>query len=81
MKLLKFRIRNYKSIVDSGDCYFSEKLTILAGKNESGKTTILEALEDFHEDREIRKEAQTIGSKLRPEVIVTFRLTKGEVNW
>lgn len=80
MKLLKFRIRNYKSIVDSGDCYFSEKLTILAGKNESGKTTILEALEDFHEDREIRKEAQTIGSKLRPEVIVTFRLTKGEVN-
>lgn len=80
MKLLKFRIKNYKSIVDSGDCYFSDKLTILAGKNESGKTTILEALEDFHKDREIRGEAQVIDSSLRPEVIVTFRLTSDEVN-
>lgn len=82
MKLLKFRIRNYKSIIDSGDCYFSEKLTILAGKNESGKTSILEALEDFHEEREIRSSAKPINSKadVLPEVIVTFRLTVEELN-
>lgn len=80
MNLLKFRIRNYKSIVDTDDCYFSDKLTIFAGKNESGKTTILEALEDFHEDREIREDAQPIDSTLRPEVIITFRLTAGELN-
>ena len=54
MKLTKFRIKNYKSIIDSGDCYFSDKLTILAGKNESGKSSVLEALEDFHQDKTIR---------------------------
>lgn len=80
MKLLKFRVKNYKSIVDSGDCYFSDKLTILAGKNESGKTTILEALEDFHEDREIRESAQSIDSSHKSEVIVTFRLDADEID-
>lgn len=54
MKFVKFRVHNYKAIIDSGDCYLSEKLTILAGKNESGKTSILEALEDCHEDNAIR---------------------------
>ena len=80
MKLLKFRIKNYKSIEDSGDCYFSDKMTILAGKNESGKTTILEALEDFHENKEIRQDAQPINSNLHPEIIITFRLTSDEVD-
>lgn len=48
MKLLAFRIRNYKSIVDSGDCDFStEGITVLAGQNEAGKTSVLEALRDF----------------------------------
>lgn len=80
MKLVKFRIKNYKSIVDSGDCYFSNKLTILAGKNESGKTTILEALEDFHENRVIRDDAVPIDGKSgQPEVIVTFELTKDDL--
>ena len=37
MKVKKFRIKNYKSIVDSGDCYLSDRITILAGKNESGE--------------------------------------------
>ena len=46
MKLKKFRVRNYKSIVDSGDCYPSETVTVFAGKNESGKSSLLEALRD-----------------------------------
>jgi len=33
MKLKKFRIKNYKSIIDSGDCYIEDGLTIFAGKN------------------------------------------------
>ena len=57
MKLKKFRIRNYKSIIDSGDCYVEPDLTIFAGKNESGKTSILEALYDFNPDRVISEEA------------------------
>lgn len=80
MKLTKFRIKNYKSIVDSGDCYFSEKLTILAGKNESGKTSILEALEDFHQDKKIRDEAKPIEGEGVPEVSITFALPEADAN-
>jgi len=47
MKLKKFRIQNYKSIINSGFCYLASDLTILAGKNESGKTAVLEAIRDF----------------------------------
>jgi recombinational DNA repair ATPase RecF len=73
-KLIKFRITNYKSIVDSGDCYFSDGLSILAGKNESGKTSILEALEDFHQDNQIRDEAIPIGSEETPSVSVSLEI-------
>lgn len=79
MELVKFRIGNYKSIVDSGDCYFSEKLTILAGKNESGKTSLLEALEDFQYGKKIRLDAKPIDSEEIPEITVTFNLTKDEL--
>ena len=80
MKLVKFRIKNYKSIVDSDDCYFSDKLTILAGKNESGKTSILEALEDFHEDNVIRESAVPIEGDQTPEVMVTFDVSVADLN-
>ncbi len=80
MKLTKFRIKHYKSIVDSGDCYFSDKLTILAGKNESGKTSVLEALEDFHQDRNIREEAKPIEGSGTPEVSISFTLTTDKTN-
>jgi len=79
MKIIKFRIKNYKSIVDSGDCYLSEKLTILAGKNESGKTSILEALEDFHQDKEIREEARPIKGDGIPEVSISFMLLDSDI--
>ncbi len=80
MKLTKFRIKNYKSIIDSNDCYFSDKLTILAGKNESGKTSVLEALEDFHQDRTIREEAKPIEGGGVPEVSISFTVDSEDVN-
>lgn len=40
----KFRITNYKSISDSGSVELGEKTTVLVGRNESGKTAVLEAL-------------------------------------
>ena len=58
MKLLSFQIRDYKSIIDSGECEMSgENITVLAGQNESGKTSILEALRDFDYSEEISSEA------------------------
>ena len=49
MKLFSFRIKNVKSIVDSGVCYVSDKdgITVLAGQNEVGKSASLEGLDFF----------------------------------
>ncbi|SIT91577.1 ATP-dependent nuclease [Pontibacter indicus] len=50
MKLKYFRIKNYKSIIDSGRCDLSssDNITVLAGQNESGKSSLLRALYDFY---------------------------------
>jgi predicted ATP-dependent endonuclease of OLD family len=81
MKLKKFKITNYKSITDSGDCYLTDTITILAGKNESGKTSILEALEDFDTDKKIRESAKPIKSpESVPEISITFIVEKDTVN-
>src|SRR6056297_649738 len=48
MKLKSFRIKNFRSIVDSGWCDLSnDNITALIGQNESGKTSVLEALHSF----------------------------------
>lgn len=80
MKIKKIRIKNFRSIQDSGDIYLEDKVTILAGKNESGKTAILEAVEDFDANREIRKEARPIyDEELIPQVEITFSLSSEEI--
>jgi predicted ATPase len=63
MNLLSFQVFNYKSIIDSKECYLSpsDGITIIAGQNESGKSSLLQALfdseegafrEDSHRDNE-----------------------------
>lgn len=80
MKLIKFRIKNYKSIIDSGDCFLTDNVTILAGKNESGKTAILEALEDFDTDKDIREQAKPIKNEdATPQISITFEFSKSEL--
>ncbi|ALK89155.1 ATP-dependent nuclease [Limnohabitans sp. 63ED37-2] len=44
MKLIKAHITNYKSVLDTGE-FTLAGVTCLVGKNESGKTTVLQALE------------------------------------
>jgi predicted ATP-dependent endonuclease of OLD family len=52
MKLRAFRIRNYRSIIDTGMCHLAfDNITSLIGQNESGKTSVLEALKSFYERR------------------------------
>jgi len=49
MKLIAFRIRNFRSIVDTGWQNLSpDNITCLIGQNESGKTSVLEALKVFY---------------------------------
>lgn len=49
MRLHSFRVENFKSIIDTGECKISDtdNIVILAGQNESGKTSVLEALDLF----------------------------------
>ena len=47
MKLTKVHIKNYKCIYDSTE-FDIDNITCLVGKNESGKTAILEALHKFN---------------------------------
>jgi predicted ATP-dependent endonuclease of OLD family len=47
MKIGKFHAKNYKSILDSGEVTLHSRITALIGKNESGKTNVLKALESF----------------------------------
>jgi energy-coupling factor transporter ATP-binding protein EcfA2 len=50
MKLIKVRIENFKCINDSNE-FSIEPVTCLVGKNESGKTAILQALHRLNPDR------------------------------
>lgn len=49
------KIKNFKSIKDSGEINFSDRMYVLAGQNESGKSSILEALNSY-EDEEFNKD-------------------------
>ncbi|MBN1949555.1 MAG: AAA family ATPase [Bacteroidales bacterium] len=49
MKLVSFNIQNYRSIIHSGWCNLAhDNITSLIGQNESGKTSVLEALNSFY---------------------------------
>jgi ABC-type ATPase involved in cell division len=49
MRLAAFRIKNFRSIVDSGWQNLSpDNITCLIGQNESGKTSVLEGLQVFY---------------------------------
>ena len=52
MIIEKFCVKNYKSIKNSGFVKLEEDMTLLIGKNEAGKTSILKALESFKTDYE-----------------------------
>jgi predicted ATP-dependent endonuclease of OLD family len=52
MQLVAFRVQNFRSVVDTGWHKLAhDNITSLIGQNESGKTSILEALKAFHEGR------------------------------
>ncbi|MCK4745943.1 MAG: AAA family ATPase, partial [Bacteroidales bacterium] len=52
MQLVAFRIQNFRSVVDTGWQQLAhDNITSLIGQNESGKTSILEALRAFHDGK------------------------------
>ncbi len=59
-------ISNFRSIIHSGKFHLPESLTVLIGQNESGKTSVIDALEAFskrrldNEDRDDKRKPTTI---------------------
>lgn len=76
MKLKAFRIRNFRSIVDTGWQNISpDNITCLIGQNESGKTSVLEGLKVFYSG--IISEDVLRSDLSLPEVSCRFSIPKG----
>jgi predicted ATP-dependent endonuclease of OLD family len=76
MKLAAFRIRNFRSIVDTGWQSISpDNITCLIGQNESGKTSILEGLKVFYSG--VISEDILRSDLSLPEVSCRFTIPKG----
>jgi predicted ATP-dependent endonuclease of OLD family len=76
MKLTAFRITNFRSIVDTGWQNLSpDNITCLIGQNESGKTSVLEALKVFHSG--IISEDVLRSDLSLPEVSCRFSIPQG----
>lgn len=48
MKICSFRVRKFRNVVDSGEIVIDDHVTCLVGKNEAGKSALLEALYLFN---------------------------------
>jgi ABC-type ATPase involved in cell division len=76
MKLIAFRVRNFRSIVDTGWQTLSpDNITCLIGQNESGKTSVLEALKVFYTG--IISEDVLRSDLSLPEVSCRFSIPQG----
>lgn len=78
MKLVAFRVQNYRSIIDTDWQHLSpDDLTTVVGQNESGKSAILDALLAFHtpkiEDDSLRNDGTY------PTVSCRFKTSRNEI--
>ncbi|WP_351125003.1 AAA family ATPase, partial [Shewanella sp. T24-MNA-CIBAN-0130] len=53
MRLIKARVENYRSIIDSGEFDIERLKTILVGPNEAGKTVLLRALQQLNKPEDV----------------------------
>lgn len=74
------RIKDFRSIKDTGRLYIDSNLTVLAGKNESGKSNILRALEAFSLNEFSHENYPEIIDKRLcfPSVEVSFKINLSE---
>ncbi|MCH8517875.1 MAG: ATP-binding protein [Cyclobacteriaceae bacterium] len=54
MRLIKARVQNYRSIIDSGEFEIENLKTIMVGPNEAGKTVLLKALQQLNKPADVQ---------------------------
>src|SRR3989338_1228276 len=75
MRLRKFRVRAYRCIHDSGEITVGD-LAAFVGRNESGKTTILQALTLLNRDERVSE--LDLCDELSEDLKGEIRLAEGE---
>ena len=75
MRLRKFRVRAYRCIHDSGEITVGD-LAAFVGRNESGKTTILQALTLLNRDEQVSE--LDLCDEMNEELKEEMRLAEGE---
>ena len=75
VRLRKFRVRAYRCIHDSGEITVGD-LAAFVGRNESGKTTILQALTLLNRDEKISD--LDLCDEMTEELKEEIRLAEGE---
>lgn len=78
MRIKKFIIQNFRSIKNSGEVNLEPEITVLIGKNESGKTNILKALESFNSDYEYTDSDLCIYSATKKK-LESGKIEKGDI--
>jgi len=84
MRLRKFRVRAYRCIHDSGEITVGD-LAAFVGRNESGKTTILQALTLLNKDEKVSELdlCDEMAEELKEEMKLAegeFELSQNEIN-
>jgi predicted ATPase len=80
MRIENFRIKNFKSIIDTGWSSLSpDQVTVLIGQNESGKSSILEALSKTFSNYELTSNDIRAGASL-PEVFLEYSVSENFLN-
>ena len=78
MRLSSFRIQNFRSIKDTNwHSLAADNVACLIGQNESGKSSILEALYSFYTARVTSDDLRSDGSM--PQIACSFALEVGEM--
>lgn len=75
MRLRKFRVRAYRCIHDSGEIKVGD-LAAFVGRNESGKTTILEALTLLNKDQKVSE--LDLCDEMTEDLKAEIKLAEGE---
>lgn len=80
MQIKWVEIKNFRSINNSKRLSLSSDLTVIAGKNESGKSNILQALKCFSENKFSTDDYPIHNEGSEPEVTVCFEMDGKELS-